>query len=205
MRINNILFLHSSRTGGTNFEKTLGFKGHGENPRVGTVAYGENSESLMGFSRKNGCHLTHGSYQELVDKNYIKEDNKLIKVSILRSPYDRVVSLYKYFGGKKKWGDFHEFLGKLKKGMIKNYFYRPQYENIVYNDQIILDECISFNNYSMDVDKFSNKYNLNLDIKFQDRRQYYQTGTNFIEFYKGNKNRILVEELYEKDFIKLNF
>ena len=199
MRINNILFLHSPRTGGTNFEKILGFKGHYEIPRCGTLGYGQNLKHLMGGP------LTHSSYNELIDKKLIQEGNKLIKVSILRSPYDRVVSLYKYFGGEIKWGKFHQFLGELKRRMINNYFYRPQCDYIVYNDKIILDEYIRFSNYSKDVDKFSNKNDLNLDVKFNDKKQQYKSGENFLEFYKGNKNRRLVEELYKEDFDKLNF
>jgi hypothetical protein len=200
MRINNILFLHSPRTGGTNFEKILGFNGHYEIPRCGTSGYGQNLKNLMGGP------LTHSSYNELIKKKLIHEGNKLIKVSILRNPYFRVISLYKYFGGERKWGSFESFLLELKGGLINNYFYRPQFQNIERGGSIVLDDCIRFSRYSQDMEAFSNKYNLNLKVDFDKKKQHEKSIKSYLEFYKGQReNSKAVEELYREDFENLNY
>ena len=201
MKINNILFLHSPRTGGTNFEKILGFRGHSEIPRCGTIEYGQNLKYLMGGG------LTHSSYNQLIKRKLIPEENDLIKVSILRNPYFRVISLYRYFGGAKKWGSFKKFLLKLKNGLINSYFYRPQFEYIKHEGGVVLNDCIRFSSYTEDMKVFSEKYNLNLKINFDKEKQTKKSIQNCLEFYTGNNNENakMVEELYREDFENLNY
>lgn len=201
MRINNILFLHSPRTGGTNFEKILGFKGHSEPPRCGTAGYGQNLKHLMGGP------LTHSSYNELIDKKLIQEGNKLIKVSILRNPFFRVISLYKYFGGADKWGSFESFLLELEGGLINNYFYRPQFQYIERGGSIVLDDYIRFSKYPEDVKTFSEKYNLNLKVNFDKKKQNEKSMKSYLEFYAGNKRESTkkVQKLYKEDFENLSY
>ena len=204
MKIKNILFLHSPRTGGTNFEKILGFKGHEGVARCGTTKYGQDLKHLMGGG------LTHSSYEELIEKKLIPEKNNLIKVSILRNPFFRVLSLYRYGGlingGAKKWGSFEEFLLKLKEGLISHYFYRPQFEYIKHKEGVALDDYIRFSNYSEDMKAFSDKYDLNLEIKFSAKMQHENTIKNCHEFYSKKRSNVkLVQELYKEDFENLKF
>ena len=65
--------MQSPTTGGTNSEKILGFRGHSEIPRCGTIEYGQNLKYLMGGG------LTHSSYNQLIKRKLIPEKNNLIK------------------------------------------------------------------------------------------------------------------------------
>ena len=99
MRLGNTLFIHIPRTGGTHFEKLLGFEGHNSPPRCGSANYPVNHEEIMGWDRKLGVMLQHATYSEMIKHDLYSPKEKLITVSIVRDPYQRTVSLFKYYGG----------------------------------------------------------------------------------------------------------
>ena len=107
MRLNNILYVHIPRTGGTHFERLLGFKDHHLWPNgPGSKVYGFDPETIMGWHKELKMMSQHATYEQMIKHNFIKNPNNHIKVSIVRNPYPRTVSLYKYFGGRSKWGSF---------------------------------------------------------------------------------------------------
>ena len=200
MKLNGILFVHIPRTAGTHFEKLLGFKGHNHPPRCGSIAYGANRKEIMGWDKNLKMMITHATYEEMVEHNLVSLNEKLISVSIIRSPYDRAVSLFKYFGGDSKWGSFRAFLDLLKNGMSKDYFYKPQHLFLTYKGETVIDNLIKFENFKEDMEKFKAKYDLSFEVAFDAEKQIRRSKINFKEFYDEKKHLDTVEEIYQKDF-----
>ncbi|MCB0668803.1 MAG: sulfotransferase family 2 domain-containing protein [Saprospiraceae bacterium] len=201
MKLNSILFIHIPRTGGTHLEKLLGFKGHDSPPRCGSAGYGANYEEIMGWDQRTGKMLQHLSYRELVELNFICPDNDLFKLAIIRNPYQRAVSLYKYFGGSFKWGDYLSFLQHLQGNLAEEYFYRSQYEYVFYLGTNQMNEIIRFENYVKDLARIKESKKLNIEVKFDTSRQSKQEQDYFNLYYHNNPAAIeAVNKIYEKDF-----
>mgnify|MGYP003645630943 CR=1 FL=1 len=203
MRLNNILYVHIPRTGGTYFEKKLGFKGHNTKPPCGNRAYGANYDEIMGWDSKTRLMLQHASYEQLVEFKFIEADNDLLKVSIVRNPYYRTVSLYRYFGGPKKWKSFDAFLTFLEKMNGKNYFYQPQFTFLMYDDQVVIDNIIKFENYAEDIERFSQEHDLNLlnlKVTFDKEKHIKKDKSIDSEFYSNEDNLRRVGNIYKRDF-----
>lgn len=192
MKTKNILFVHIPRTAGTHFEiKGLGFSGHGKG-KCGTVKYGANYEEIMGWDRKTKLMLQHATYSEMIKHNFIEKDNNLIKISIVRNPYPRAVSLYNYFGGQNKHDSFENFLIKLEGGRIKGYFYMPQYKYLEGGEF----NLIKFENFEQDIELINKKFNLNIKCNFNSGRHDKDKVSKFLT--KQNVEKI--NNLYCKDF-----
>ena len=200
MKSGNILYIHIPRTAGTHFEKALGFKGHDTPPRCGSVAYGANYEEIMGWDKKTRIMLQHITYEQLVKHNFISVDNDLIKCTIVRNPYHRIVSLYKYFGGENKWNNFDNFLNHLESGGINGYFYMPQWKYL----QSTEFNIIKFENFLPDVQAFKKKYNLRFRITF-DSEKHTKYKITFNKYYKTIDTIQRVNKLYRKDFGLYNY
>ena len=126
MYLNGILFIHIPRTSGTTFEKDLGFKGHYDKPACGHREWGADENLIMGWSKKRKLMLQHITLQEIKDLNLVDDYDKALKVTIVRNPYTRAVSLFKYF--QNRWKSFIEFLHFLQNCENIPYFFKSQYE-----------------------------------------------------------------------------
>ena len=209
MRLNNILFIHIPRTGGTHFEEILGFKNLSQMLRdrdgPGYKHWGSDRETLMGWDKELNIMLQHATYKQLINNELINENNNYLKVSIVRNPYPRVFSLFLYFGGDTKWGSFDEFLDRLEsKKLAIRYFYLSQYEYLSFKSNIVIDNIIRFENYKDDAEKFKDKYNLDINITFQTALQDEKFNRVISTYY--NKERCKkVENIYAKDFEVFNY
>jgi len=202
VRLGNILYIHIPRTGGTHFEKLLGFKGHEERPPCGNFRYPVNHKEIMGWDGSLKIMLQHATYHQITSlppRFGTENNNDLNKISIVRNPYNRAVSLYNYFGGEKKHGSFESFLNELQSGKINNYFYRPQWE---YLDGADFD-LIRFENYCEDVDAISKKFNLNIQCSFNKRKHVTQAPARESLLTEANMKKI--SELYRKDFESFSY
>lgn len=206
MKLRNILFIHIPRTGGTHFEKLLGFKGHDTPPRCGSKDYPVNHKEVMGWDRDLGLMLQHATYLEVVKhKLYDPSKEKLKTVSIVRDPYQRTVSLFKYFGGDKKWGSFRDFLKLLSSDLYAKYFYYPQQKYLFYNGELSVSNLIRFENYTEDAQKFSDENNLNLKISFNSEMQKQKREKNLKTFYQNSEHVDMVNRIYARDFESLGY
>ena len=195
MKKGNILYIHIPRTAGTHFEKALGFKGHDSPPRCGSQAYGASYEDIMGWDKKTRIMLQHASYLQLVEHGFISDPNDLIKVTIVRNPYDRAISLFKYFGGENKWNNFDNFLNHLESGGINGYFYMPQWKYLRGTEFNV----IKFENFLLDVKAFKKKHNLRFRITFNSEK-HSKSKNIFNKYYKTVDTIQRVNKLYRKDF-----
>ena len=196
MKKGNLLYIHIPRTAGTHFERALGFKGHDKAPRCGSWPYGANYEEIMGWDTKTRIMLQHITYEELIKHNFISADNDLIKCTIVRNPYHRTVSLFKYFGGEAKWKNFENFLLFLETGGINSYFYMPQWKYI----QGATFDIIKFEDFLPSVKAFKKKHNLTFNISFRSAEQSEKSKKIFNKYYKSQNILNRVESLYLKDF-----
>jgi len=200
VRLGDILFIHIPRTGGTHFEKLLGFEGHNSPPRCGSADYPINHKEIMGWDRHLGIMLQHATYSEMVKHGLYKPEEELITVSIVRDPYQRTVSLFKYYGGHEKWGSFNNFLKILSSNLHTQYFYYPQREYLIQEEEVVIKNLIRFENYQEDMERFSNENNLDLQVAFDSGMQKEKTEKNLKKYYANSEHAKTVERVYARDF-----
>jgi hypothetical protein len=201
MKTSHLLYIHIPRTAGTHLEKILGFKGHDAPPRCGSAAYGANHKELMGWDKETKIMLQHATYNQLVLHNFISADNDLIKLATVRNPYHRVISLFKYFGGERKWISFENFLTHLETGGISGYFYMPQWKYI----QDAEFNIIRFENFLPDVESLKKKYNLKFNATFKSKEQAEKSERACRKYYTHEEIKSRVLKLYKRDFEILNY
>ena len=109
------VFLWLPRTGGTSFYKALETFGCPKLRRLEQIQYRFTQSGLITFSH---CH-----YPELLRKGFVSQDfhKRAYKFTIVRNPYDRLVSLYHYMIKQKDIHpktSFYLFCQLLKEGAI---------------------------------------------------------------------------------------
>jgi len=173
-----IIFIHIPKTGGTTIESYM----EKLNKPIFIGGYGI---------------LRNVVYQHFNYKDYIKffgheEYNKFIKFTIVRNPYDRIISEY-------YWTPINTNLG-YKSGKNFDYFLK-KVSNIVknkkYNDTIYHDHFIPQYEFICNIDK---KIMVNRLFKFEEFNKV-------LEFLKNKKYNIDFKKKlnnYEKNKIKLN-
>ena len=116
MIIKNLLFIHIPRTVGTYIENLIcskfGIRSNWPNPDM-EILFG-----LMKCSESNYFVLQHLTYIESV-----KFVGKIPSFSVVRNPYDRALSLYRYWGGDNRFGSLSIFLNQLEEINLDEYEY----------------------------------------------------------------------------------
>jgi hypothetical protein len=121
------IFIHIPKTGGTSVEFAFIDDAGLRFEARETLLLGPNKAGTPGPRR-----LSHLTANEMISLDYISEDlfKKYFKFSIVRDPWDRVVSTYKYL---RLGGDFKRFVcdvlpNSLMKLETYEYFVRPQHD-----------------------------------------------------------------------------
>lgn len=202
----NIIFVHIPRTAGTYIEDSISQK------------YGllknwphPNTDVLFGLQKlKDGQFLTlqHLTLKEMINFGFLEDKNSEI-FTIIRNPYDRIISLHKNWFSK--YESLDEFLDKLISmrlddydfnGIVTNkenfnylnmtdniddikYFVLPQYYYIIQDN----------NDYNVDIIKYENMEKLNM--KYNLNLRYKNTNTNH-SFTETQREKIY--KIYKKDF-----
>lgn len=187
-----IIFIHIPKTGGTtieNYMKTI------DKP----IFYG-------GYGKLKNIIFQHLNY-----KNYIKffgkeEYNKFIKFSIVRNPYDRLISEYywsKLNIGFKSNKTFDYFLNQVE-DIVTNRKYNltihhnhfiPQYEFICdSNNNIVVDKLFKFEEFN-EILKFLNEKKYNTK-----KEKNLNVSKNKEKIILNNNQKKKIYELYKKDF-----
>ena len=212
MKFNNdlIVFIHIPRTAGTYIESRLGRKYNVYNnwPK-------ENIVNLFGLKKINDNNylmLQHLTLMEMIKYNFInKKENQYI-FTIVRNPYDRILSTYKHY--KNEYKTFDLFLDKIESinlhdyahsGIITdnmNYNYLTM-SNLEENKYMILPQYhyIQHNgDYSVDIIKYEDfeKIRCKIDIKIK-----FKINKNNYELTDQQKNRIY--KIYQIDFDRFGF
>jgi len=190
------VFIHTPRAAGTSIKEVLGLQGRGHLP---------------------------WQYYCLV---YPQEWNSFTKFTVVRNPWDRVVSSYTYARMKKShWHDnvnqvnlhpdyaflhdktFSECCQVLKqrKNLLKHESWRPQYQWMAKQDngtyRVMVDYVLRFENLENDFTELCERLgirNLHLDrINKSDREQYRR--------YYSPETREIIADVYSKDIEMFNY
>jgi hypothetical protein len=189
---NKVIFTHPPRCGGTSFEFLLGMPDSGEH-----------------FEKYKHASLTeHLAY--LSELNLNKNDFK--KISIIRNPWERVVSWYFFIKNRKnpwarrtffqnaveKYG-FNEFVTFLDQNFKKNHFLKRPYSFYMRNEhQFDINFVIRYENYYSDVSKALDL----LNVKYKNTIPRLRSGgagcLDYKQFY-NEKTKKIVDDIYRDD------
>jgi hypothetical protein len=190
---NDVKFIHITKTAGTTIEN-IGNKNN--------YKWGRFDADYLGKFKRNKfetCSIWHVPLKYFEINPY--EENILF--TIVRNPYERCISEYycPWSGNRNKKADVKKFnrwiRNKLTKENIVSFL--PYYEYFSYNDKIIIDYVLRFENLQ---EEFNNLFN---DIKL-DRHD-----NKHLPFKKYNINNLeketikMINNKYQKDFLLFEY
>ena len=215
---NSIVFIHIPRTSGTYIEKKLSQKYNCKkkwpNPNI------NNLFGLHKINDNNYLTLQHLTINEMIKYNFINKNiNRQFIFTIIRNPYDRVLSLYKNWFTKYKTLDL--FLNEIEKLDLDNYQHNGivterkdfNYKNMTSNlkdiKYFVLPQYYFIDNnenYKVNIIKYEKFEILNKILKLKPKFKL-----KFKKKKKNNKKNLTqsqknkIYNIYKIDFDKFNF
>ena len=212
-------FVHIPRTGGTYIERaiceTYSIKHDHSNVKV-LLGLKNVIEPNKWFMMQ---HLTLKEIHLFIENKLIEECDNYF--SIVRNPYDRFVSLFKYWSKKKGENGLNEFLSKVEDMDLNSYQHKgifsqkenfqalkledckyhllPQFLYLSDNDGIVIPEVFKYEEMEK-VKKYSEKQ---FDINFNKDHAEDTRGSNLNFLTERQKERIY--SLYKDDFENFNY
>jgi len=194
----NLLFIHIPKTGGTTIEDSI-------KEKTPQILYSGDNNSLLDFpyNKKSLQHQFYTTIYKFRDKLDVNFDN--IKIfSVVRNPYDRIVSDLFWFNLIKK--DFTA--GQVYNVIKNNYLHRddldnhnePQYKFIVDENSELIKNIKIFrteilNESNDDLCKF---VGFNINIQKEGVNKHYNK-------YLNKDSISLINTFYKKDFELFNY
>ncbi|NNE35835.1 MAG: sulfotransferase family 2 domain-containing protein [Rhodothermales bacterium] len=210
LRDNNALFIHIPRTGGTLLEKILGVHSDWREPKP---------ELLFGkqVAKGHSVMLQHLTARQIRDEGYLPRERftNLFKFTIVRDPFDRCASLYSYWSGPQRWGDFESFLSHVENTLIRgaddaedDIFYQhvlPQSSYIFSElDEPLVDRICRFENLLHDLKSLFDHLEIDTGILQVDQGRLYKKRDAYTRRYSQSAVKT-VRRIYRKDFELLNY
>ena len=194
-----LIFIHIPKTGGTTIEEYMNAI------KKPTLRHGYGVFKNIVFQ--------HFRWNDYIDFMGIDSFNNYTKFSIVRNPYERIISEYYWTPtetnlGYKSNKDFNSFLNNVK-DIVKNKKYNdtiyhdhfiPQYEFICNKDNnIVVDHLFRFENFDKVLNFLKdNEYKINKNKK--ENQCIYQKKINLTK-----KQKNIIYNLYKKDFKIFNY
>lgn len=195
--INKIIFTHPPRCGGTSFESFLGFENNDEHS----------------FLYKHASLLDHIKAIKKMNQN----PNDFVKISVIRNPWDRMVSWYFHlkqkallyetlYGFKTKIQsaacelEFNEFINYIDKYQIKIFYRDFSFYMFGETGTIEIDFIIKYENYNNDFLKclrFLKKNRAKLNF-IPVKNKTNENKLNY-RFFFNKKSKEIIEKIYKKD------
>ena len=202
----NAIFIHIPKTAGTSIETIL-FENINSNDYL-----------KYWYGNVNNYELDHSTIKYLVEncKHYNKN---FFKFCVVRNPYERLVSEYKYCKNYysrfiKNINSFKEFIFELNSKfnqVLENEennhhlisHYLPQYKFTHIDSKNSLDFIMKFENLEEDWIKLCENLKINKKLikvdKYSSKKKY-----NYLDYY-DDKLKEIVYQLYEKDFLLFGY
>lgn len=213
----NIIFIHIPRTSGSYIEKQLCI-----NFKVNIAWPKPNIQNLFGLYKHDECQhftLQHLTLKEIVDFNFYNyfENNEDFIFTVIRNPYERIISLFNFFFKQFENNLFDKFLNDLIDLKVTNY----NYKGIITTNKNF--NCKTMNNfeeikyffipqyYFIHQDKTTLPVNI---FKFEEIEKINQHIPNIhLKFKSSNakanqlnqKQKDMIYNLYQIDFDNLGF
>jgi hypothetical protein len=205
------IFIHIPRTGGTSIENTIWPK----------VSKRQEKDLWNGFIDDYNNKYQTGGLQHLLGyqiKNIVGPEvyNDYYKFTIVRNPYDKIVSQFFYINKRKdlqtflahnKGDEFKFYLDKIAKK--KHVQWEPQVNFVLdENGETIVDFIGKFENFNNEVTKVLEK--TGLDKKYfglvkRSIPHINQTVRNNYQTYYDDESKEMVEQLFKKDLEFFNY
>ena len=209
-----IIFVHPPKTGGTTIDHLL-YKYEFEK-NLDDINSNHHTENLIGgFINKyyNIYHLTDGLQHLSINKIkeiYPEQANLFFKIGTIRNPYSRAVSMYnelitinsvmRDFYIINKRFSFTKFLNILKKGKNINTHHLPL---VYFFKKKDLDLILEVENFKEDIIKLKSLFNINDDNLINPYKS--TTNSNYLNYYKDEKNIDLVNKIFKDDLDEFNY
>jgi len=195
------IFIHIPRTGGTSIEEGIWPARRGP-------------ESLwMGFIDEHHNKYQTGGLQHLLAKQ-IKEEvgsnvfNSYWKFSVVRNPWDRIISQYFYtqrksriqeFLGVEKIESLEEYLELIQK---KKYVHWEEQWKFLYDDSenCLVDSIYRFESLGATIEKIFRDLNISKEVPHINKTKH----SHYSEYYTP-ETKELVAELYATDILTFNY
>jgi hypothetical protein len=207
----NVVFIHIPRTAGTYIEDDISrrYNIHKEWPKPNTdILFG-----LLQLKDNQFLTLQHLTLKEMIKFEFLTDKDSEI-FTIIRNPYDRIISLHKNWFNK--YNTLDEFLDKLISMKLddypfngietekKNFDYLNMTDNIDDIKYFVLPQYYYItqdnNDYSVDVIKYEDMEKLNqkygINLKYNNTQNTY----NFTD-----SQREKIYNIYRKDFENFNY
>lgn len=177
-----IIFIHAPRTSGTSIE----------------------NQCLSGRQVPDGMkHFNAKMMKKVVGQQFWNES---FKFSIVRNPWDRVISLYHmpYFG--PGYRDIGALSGKTLESFITKYSPAPWEHGVQCSDYLNeeVDFIIRFENRQNDLAQLSKITDGLLTIDNKVHHRATKRKKNYVDFY-NQTTRKMVEEMYHEDMARFNY
>jgi len=179
-------------------------------PYVDRCFVSEDNKFVYLFMPRNGSvsFRNCGLFGSETPIQYSDSFRNKIKIVILREPIERVISMFLWQKRRvaHKWKEDEDFIIPFENyliGLTKSFseLTIPQCKYLSKKDLTIddIEEVFTLDNYNNDVENFSTKYNLDLEIGHlnQSNRERFDTLLQFINENDDIKNNLI--EIYKED------
>lgn len=191
-----LIFIHIPKTGGTSIEHALGM--HGDNVDIGIRPYLNQKKNQQTLFGKGLQHLTAKAIHRRIGENKF---SSYFKFSIVRNPYDRLVSYAAWLKEDKdielSRSEFNEILDKSMSNLRYryNFMLKPQYKFVYIKNKLITDQLFRFEQFEDGIKLLEKqlKRTIHIDLRMPSKHKNYA-------YYFNKKNITLVRSIYKKDF-----
>lgn len=193
-----VIFVHIPKTAGTSLEFALGM--HGNIMNVGLEKYPDQEKNLHILFGKGLQHLSIRQIQKYLGAEIF---SRYLKFSIVRNPYDRLVSFVAWQGDK--WHnkqllskeEFQLFIdrAKLKFWRRKSIMPVPQFQFLYFQGRMMMDHVLRFESLEKDVERISELLQTEIHLE-------YRMNSNHLDYrsYYDEESIKWVRKVYRKDF-----
>jgi hypothetical protein len=190
------LFIHIPKCAGTSIESFFGYD-------YDNKLCFEHNFNNIGHPK----HLTLNNYEKILNEESIK---KIFKFTIIRNPFDRIVSAYNYslYSDKIYWNGRNDYDYKKSLLSFENFIKQfkikipNSFDHFIETKENKMDYIIRFENIN---DNFKELCNI-LNIK--DKNLPFENKTpnrkNYRDYY-DNKTKDIIYSIFEKDLKKYNY